>query len=413
MSKLTIGDLTAERGQKVSGFVKVEGAEFGIPVTLICGKEEGETVLISGGLHNAEYVGIQAAMELGDELDPADVKGNIVIIRLMNRTGFEHRTMSVVYEDGKNLNREFPGSAIGTLAERICYTVEHSFIRKADYYIDLHCGDGFEGLVSYVYCVGAATPEVAAMSRKMAEVAHVDYLVQSNWGKGGAYNYAGSIGVPSILLERGSNSVWCNDLVEEDKHDVRNILRFLKVLKGEYHVHGEKPVDVSPVIYEDASCSGCWYPTKQPGETFKKGEVLGTVRDYFGNVLETCIAKKGGIIMYETISLCIMAGTPMVAYGSWDEDTMGKIVKRCIVCGNERGNTPDGRTTCSCGRDHDLEKTDCHTAANESCDCSQEGAEEVHEDYGCAHDHIDRIEKNEEYHYQYNDGDQKKHHDHE
>lgn len=335
MSKLTVGELTAERGQKISGFVQIEGAEFGIPVTLICGEEEGETVLISGGLHNAEYVGIQAAMELADELQPSQIKGNLIIIRLMNRTGFEHRTMSVVYEDGKNLNREFPGSAMGTLAERICYTIVNEFMRKADYYIDLHCGDGFEGLVSYVYCVGAATPEVAAMSRKMAEVAHVDYLVESKWGKGGAYNYAGSIGIPSILLERGCSSVWCKDLVEEDKHDVCNMLRFLNILEGDAHTHGKTPIDVSPVIYEDATESGCWYPTKQPGETFKEGEVLGTICDYFGNVLETCVAKKSGIMLYETVSLCIMKGTPMVAYGSWDEDTMGKIRKGCIVCGND------------------------------------------------------------------------------
>lgn len=358
MANLTVGELTAERGQKVSGFVSIEGADFGIPVTLICGKEEGETILISGGLHNAEYVGIQAAMELADEICPGDVKGNIIVIRLMNRTGFEHRTMSVVYEDGKNLNREFPGSAVGTLADRICYTVVEKFLKQADYYIDLHCGDGFEGLTSYVYCVGATTPEAAKVSRAMAEVAHVDYLVQSNWGKGGAYNYAGSIGIPSILLERGANSTWCNDQVEEDKHDVRNILRFLNILKGEAHTHGSKPVDVSPVIYEDASHSGCWYPTKQPGETFKEGEVLGTIRDYFGNVLETCIAKKGGIVLYETISLCIMEGTPMVAYGSWDEETQGKIEKSCSVCGNDRNGHTHGHGTahmhgqCSCGHDH-------------------------------------------------------------
>lgn len=335
MKELKVGSLKAERGQKVSGFVEIEGADFGIPVTLICGEEEGETVLISGGLHNAEYVGIQAAMELADEIEPSQVKGNIIVIRLMNRTGFEHRTMSVVYEDGKNLNREFPGSAMGTLAEKICYTVEHKFMSKADYYIDLHCGDGFEGLVSYVYYVGAAEPYAAEKGREMAEIAHVDYMVSSNSKTGGAYNYAaGTLGIPSILLERGSNSIWCRDEVEEDKHDVKNILRYLKVLEGEAHVHGKKPINVSPVIYEDAQQSGCWYPAKQPGETFRKGEILGKICDYFGNELEVCTAKQDGIILYETISLCIMKGSPMVAYGSWDIDKNGMIQRDCFVCGS-------------------------------------------------------------------------------
>lgn len=333
MDKLRVGSLEAGRGEKVSGFVQIAGADFGIPVTLICGAREGETVLISGGLHNAEYVGIQAAMELADSIDPEDVMGNLIIIRLMNRTGFEHRTMSVVYEDGKNLNRIFPGTAVGTLGDRIAFTVVTEFMSKADYYIDLHCGDGFEGLTSYVYCQGAASPEVVKRSREMATMAHVDYLVVSMCGTGGAYNYAGSIGIPGILLERGSNSTWCKDQVNEDVHDVKNMLRYLGVLKGEWHIHGNGPTQVSPVIYEDAPVSGCWYPEKQPGETFREGELLGKICDYFGNILHEYRAKCGGIILYETISLCIQEGSPMVAYGIWDEETQGKIEKECTVCG--------------------------------------------------------------------------------
>ena len=32
----------------------------------------------------------------------------MIIVPLVNVSGFEHRTMSLVYEDGKNLNRVFP-----------------------------------------------------------------------------------------------------------------------------------------------------------------------------------------------------------------------------------------------------------------------------------------------------------------
>lgn len=107
MRTLRVADLEAKPGEKVSGYVHVIGAEFGIPVTLICGEKEGGTVLISGGVHNAEYVGIQAAMQLADELDPKKIAGNIIVIRLMNRTGFEHRTMSLTYEDGKKPEQGF------------------------------------------------------------------------------------------------------------------------------------------------------------------------------------------------------------------------------------------------------------------------------------------------------------------
>lgn len=313
-----IGQIKAEQGERVSGFLPVEGTNLEIPVTLINGKQEGKTILICGGVHNAEYVGIQAAMELADELDQANVFGNIVVIRLLNRSGFEHRTMSLVYEDGKNINRVFPGNPNGTEADKIAYMMETVIYPHIDYFIDLHCGDGYEELEPYVYCLGNADDYVIETSRKMAEIVNVDYLVVSESNSGGAYNYAGKLGIPSILIERGCKGTWCRTQVEEDKQDVKNILCFLGFLQGSDHQRGTVPKQVSPVIYEDAPVTGCWYPKYRAGETFPKGALLGEIRDYFGNVLHSYYAKESGIILYETISLCIMKDTPMIAYGMWD-----------------------------------------------------------------------------------------------
>lgn len=318
-NELKIGPLTAAEGEKVSGYLPIINSEVEIPITLINGKNEGETILICGGVHNAEYVGIQSAIELAEELEPEDVTGNIIVIHLLNRTGFEHRTMSLVYEDGKNINRVFPGDAYGTLADQIAYTLEHEVFAYTDYYIDLHCGDGYEGLEPYVYCLGNANGHVVEMSRKMAEIVQVDYLVVSKLNTEGAYNYAGSLGIPSILIERGCKATWDQTLVEEDKQDVKNIMRYLGILEGEVQRNGSTPIAVDPVIYEDAPVTGCWYPSFQPGETFKKGEVLGVIKDYFGNVLFTCYAKQDGIVLYETISLCIIKDGPMITYGAWSE----------------------------------------------------------------------------------------------
>ena len=74
----------------------------------------------------------------------------------------------------------------------------------------------------------------------------------------------------------------------------------------------------------------------EPGETFKEGEVLGKICDYFGRELFVYRAKMGGIILYQTISLCIMKDTPMVSYGTWDEEKQGKIELGCEVCGNKK-----------------------------------------------------------------------------
>ena len=95
-------------GKTVKDHIHVEGTELHVPHVLLCGEQPGPTILISAGIHNAEYVGIQAAIELSNELKVSELRGSVVIVPLANRSGFENRTMSMVFEDGKNLNRVFP-----------------------------------------------------------------------------------------------------------------------------------------------------------------------------------------------------------------------------------------------------------------------------------------------------------------
>jgi len=132
MSNLDIAGHSLAAGKTIKDHIHVRGTEIHIPHVVLCGKKPGKTVVITAGIHNAEYIGIQAAIELSQEIEPDDISGNIVIIPLVNRSGFENRTMSYVYEDGKNLNRVFPGNEDGTVAEKLAKVVFDEFIIHAD-----------------------------------------------------------------------------------------------------------------------------------------------------------------------------------------------------------------------------------------------------------------------------------------
>ena len=47
-----------------------------------------------------------------------------------------------------------------------------------------------------------------------------------------------------------------------------------------------------------AGQKGCWYPAVSVGEPFSKGQKLGEVRDFFGDVLDTTYAEFDGISLY-------------------------------------------------------------------------------------------------------------------
>lgn len=66
------------------------------------------------------------------------------MIHIVNVNGFQARTVSVSAEDGKNLNRVFPGNENGTYTDKLAYFMEKEIFSKVDYYIDVHNGDWFE-----------------------------------------------------------------------------------------------------------------------------------------------------------------------------------------------------------------------------------------------------------------------------
>lgn len=310
-----LGDVTVRRGEKYQGDISFANGDIVLPGTIICGKLPGKTMLITGGVHSGEYVGIQACVELEAELQPEKTVGTIVILKVLNRPAFENRAGSLGLSDGKNLNRVFPGNPNGTEMERLAWAITKEVYPKVDYYIDLHSGDDFEALTPYVYYAGKAAQEVTEVSRKMAEQVDVPYMVRSMVSSGGAYNYAASKGIASILLERGGMGAWTSEEVNSDKRDVRNILSSLDIYQIRRDVRNYVPMEVTDVCYQAASEDGLWYPAAKPGDMVAEGALLGTIRDYNGKLRETCRAEYTGVVLYQTGSLQVTEGGPVVAYG--------------------------------------------------------------------------------------------------
>ena len=310
-----LNNIEVQPGQRWCGYLELGGGKFRLPAAVLHGEQPGRTMLITAGVHSGEYVGIQAAIELSQKLKIEKVTGTVIIVKVMNRTAFEKRGGSLGYADQKDLNRVFPGKEDGTETERLAWMAAKELLPAADYYIDLHSGDDYEQLTPYVYYAGRADREVSAMSRRMAEQVDVPYMVKSDVASGGAYNYAASQGIPSILIERGGMGGWNNEEVRSTRRDVRNILCHLGMYQGQKDYRTYYPLEVTDVCYQDASQDGLWYPCRKPGDMIHRGEKLGEVRDYQGNIKEISIAEFGGVILYQTGSLQVMGDSPMIAYG--------------------------------------------------------------------------------------------------
>ena len=150
---LRVGEIAAQPGQQASGYIVVpDGADPGtrIPVSVFNGATPGPVLALIAGTHGSEYTSIVALQRVRARLDPARLKGAVILVHMANPTTFYGRRI-YFSPDGKNLNRVYPGQADGTLSQRIAHAITTQVIAPATHVVDMHCGDGNESLRPYSY----------------------------------------------------------------------------------------------------------------------------------------------------------------------------------------------------------------------------------------------------------------------
>ncbi len=305
-------NIVATPGQKASGFISVEGTPVKMPATIIQGSKEGKQILITGGVHGGEYPCIETAIQLAKRLEPGEVRGTIAIIHPVNVPAFLAKLQYYGPFDGKNLNRVFPGKATGTVSERIAYTV-HQLQRCADFFIDLHGGDIHESLVPFVIYSNLGGEKLAEQSRQASAALGFPYVVGSV-SDNGSIGAAAAAGIPGFLAELGQCGRWSDAETEQYVEATQNVLRSFGVIGGK--VNSEAKVSfLSRMAVMTADHEGCWYPARKLEDTVKKGDTLGEIRDFFGNVLGEYKAEADGVLLYLVTSLAITKGDPLTAIG--------------------------------------------------------------------------------------------------
>lgn len=318
--QLRVGPLVAERGQKIQGFLPVPGLEFMIPVTLVNGVEEGRRVAITGGIHGAEYPGIEAACRLGAALDPASVRGSVVVVHVANPPAFFNRSIYVGPLDGKNLNRVFPGDPEGTASDKIAHALFSCVITGSDYYVDLHGGDMIEKLIPFTILYGEGDPLVAKTSKQMAAAYGIPYAVASS-GTGGTFGTAARAGIPAILAEAGGMGVLDEESVQMHLEGLESLLKFTGSIGAGVKISAkgssEKPVTfLGSFPWLRSDTRGILYLTVDVGDHVEKGQRVGAIKDYFGNVLKELEAPETGIVLFRVTSPATNPTDPILAVGA-------------------------------------------------------------------------------------------------
>jgi len=281
------------------------------------GARDGPKLSLIAGIHGCEYSSIAAVVRFMNELDTSELAGTITAVPVVSMESFRQRSPFVVPADGKNLNRSFPGSLEGTYTDVLARSIYEELIAPADVLIDLHGGDQVEGLEPFATYEASPAEERA---HGIAVAFNLPYVVREERPEGGlgglTTSAAAAAGIPGVIAEAGGRGLLEESAVQLLVAGVRNVLRHVEMLPGEPDPPPAGQRRVRSFIWLRSTHEGWWASAVESGEEVTEGQLLGRVRNLWGDVLEEITAARDGVILFITTSPAVGADGLLLGLGA-------------------------------------------------------------------------------------------------
>ncbi|SDY12800.1 hypothetical protein SAMN05661080_02396 [Modestobacter sp. DSM 44400] len=284
------------------------GEPLEIPYARIEGRRgEGPHLTVLAGVHGGEYTGPAAVLRLLRELDPAQLRGTVTAVPVLNQPAFWSRTAFVVPADGKNLNRCFPGDPAGSYTDVLAHEVFTRLIAPSDALLDLHAGDLPESLEPFCLYEESAVEE---RSRALALAYGLGHVVRQSRAVrtvgGSTSSAAADVGIPAIIAEIGANGICDETSVAGHLRGVLAVCASLGMLPGSPAAPASAPAEHTGWAWLRSPVRGFWLAAVPAGTQVAAGDVLGVLLDPYGEELHRVLAPVAGCPLFVTSSPAVV-----------------------------------------------------------------------------------------------------------
>lgn len=295
----------APRGLIVKGRIEVGGLASGMAITqpylILRGERDGPCLWINGSVHGTELNGVLAALDFINGLDPAALRGSVVVTPFANPMATDARQKNTP-QDGQDLDQTFPGNASGQLSDRLSASLFATAPDVADLLISMHTmGGPFNSDPYAVYklhpngMVGEA--ELLGYIRNFSPFVACMMNVAPGQGElpgniAGAIDYQMlSRGKPAFMVELGGGSRVQEDFVRRGVDGFHGVARAMGILDGA----PAAPAGICKVSRRHhvmCSAAGLFRAGALPGTEIPAGRSIGRVVSAFGEVVQDIVFDR-------------------------------------------------------------------------------------------------------------------------
>lgn len=294
-----------------------------IPAALISGREKGPTLTVVAGIHGTEYAAIAAVQQLRKEIDPEKLKGNLILIPVLNMDSFFSRTSDRHPLDKQDLNRAFPGNPSGSITELTADFITTRIFDATDIFIELHGGDGTKALLPFIsYYNNKEFAAQTQLASRLCEISGFNtivrypYTLMSGQPAVYAFRQAVRLGIPSL-------SVYCSNTLSVQNTAPVSIKNALYNIMNELHLYEKSnnsrvvsmKTTYSQQTYIVSPGKGFFRSVYKPGEKISKDEEIGYITDIFGGNIQIITAPHSGTILSKIVTPSVTTGETLFFIG--------------------------------------------------------------------------------------------------
>jgi predicted deacylase len=271
------------------------GSPINVPVMVARGSEDGPVLGVTAAVHGNELNGVSVIQRLFNEIDPAELRGTIVGIPVVNIPAFIRKKRR--FNDGVDLNHIMPGKIDGNISQVYAFRFIESVIKQIDYLLDLHTAS--TGRINSYYVRADMDKPIV---RKLALLQNPDIIVHNPPSDGTLRGAADDLDIPAITLEVGNPGTFQKRLIRSGVEGVHNVLCHLNMVDDEI-VEIEKDTIIcnsSKWIYTDTG--GLLSVNAELRQLVKKDEKIAEIRNVFGSKIKEYYAPEDGIVIGKSIS---------------------------------------------------------------------------------------------------------------
>lgn len=296
---IKIGSLTVGPGEKKYGPLKVatraDGSDIYVPLMIVNGAEDGPVLNLSSGCHGDEYEGGEAIRRMYRASDPPRLKGAVIGVPVMNPLAFE-AGYRLSPTDHLNLNRSFPGKERGFYTERLAHLYLAEIVKRSDCVADMHGGGNIMTLAPMVIYRDLGGEALAKRAYALACSTGFEWFWKSGGGwSGPVVMEAQKAGIPSVTVEVEGEGRNRERVIRRFEHMIDTMLKFHRMIEGVPQL--PEKVNHFEGTFMHTTTGGLYHQTCEILERVTQGQVVGTVSDYFGEVIEEIKAPYDGVVM--------------------------------------------------------------------------------------------------------------------